>query len=206
VQRVPESTHSHSHKGKLMLKASIDIGTNSLLLLIASKVASKPLKILYDDSKIVELGEGFITTGKIGNAALERTITGLKGFKKKMEHLKIKKVVVVATEIFRQAKNRDQVIQKIQHETGFTLRIITESQEAEFTLRGVAQFYPHLERFLIVDIGGGSTEITGGTANQTVFTASFPLGAVFLTEQYLNEFPTPSEKVFKAKKSRFGFI
>lgn len=170
--------------------ASIDIGTNTIRLLIADLGGSDCLAPIARKDLITRLGEGFSTSGRISDAAAQRTIAGLKKFQALIEYHKTERVRAVATSVVRAAANGAVFAQKVREETG--LEICPISGEAEARLAACGALLPvnvAYDQALIFDIGGGSTEfiVTEGTAPREVL--SIDLGVVHLTERYLHHDP-----------------
>ncbi len=147
--------------------AAIDLGTNNCRMLVACpdrndgrNDAGKGLRIIDGFSRIVRLGEGVAATGRLSDAAIERTTEALKICAEKINNRGVKETRAIATEACRQAENGDAFLEHIRRETGLRMKSISAAEEAELTLAGCAPLlgtgHP---RTLIFDIGGGSTEL-----------------------------------------------
>lgn len=170
--------------------ASIDIGTNTIRLLIADRKEGACLAPIARKDIITRLGEGFSTSGSISDAAVQRTVTGLKEFRALIEYHRTERVLAVATSVVRAAPNGAVFAQRVREETGIEIRAISGETEAQLAARGallpVSAAY---DQALIFDIGGGSTEfiLTQGATPLEVI--SIDLGVVHLTERYLHHDP-----------------
>ncbi len=173
-----------------MILASIDIGTNTTRLLIVEADAPSSFKRLYSDRVITRLGGGFSNRGRIANDAIERVIPVLCDFKDKVDSFNCEKVSAVATSVVREAENRDNFVQKVRERTGIKIEVISWEEEARRTLLGVFMGIPHnIERGLVYDIGGGSTEFILTDGKRPVRLVGTDLGVVHLTERYLSSDP-----------------
>ncbi len=141
-------------ENKTLNKAQVamDIGTNSTRLLILSQG-----KILHQELAITRIGQGLKEFGKIQKEPLERTIKALKKYKEKISTYKIEKYHLIATSAMRDARNKEEIIKRIKDETGFDTEIISGKREAELSYLGATADFPG--KNLVIDIGGGSTEV-----------------------------------------------
>ena len=178
--------------------ASIDIGTNTLRILIVECDNNK-YKVLHQDREIVRLGEGLSKNGFLSKEPMERALVTLKRFKKICEDFKVDKVIPIATSAVREAKNKDEFINQVKIETGWDVRIISGEEEAYFTYLGVKYGLKLKEDFLVFDIGGGSTEYIC-CYNESVKYKSTNLGVVKLTEKFLKHDPPKEEEIENIRK------
>lgn len=178
------------------LYAALDLGTNNCRLLIATPSVSG-FQVVDGFSRIVRLGEGLERSGELSAAAMERAIDALKVCAHKLGKAKVKRVRAVATQACRKALNGASFVQRVRNETGIALKIISTEEEARLALRGVQDLLDHqCEAALVVDIGGGSTEISwvnlagvdhGNTKKPLVRLKSWvslDLGVVTLAERF----------------------
>ena len=180
-----------------MRVAALDIGTNTVLLLIADVDGAK-FHVVRDDHAIARLGEGVDRTHRISEAAYERFISILREHQKTIAHYQCDRVIAAATSAMRDAENRDEIIERTKHDTGIKIEILSGNEEARLTYRGaVAQTSP--QRMIghalpspwkgegvvvVVDIGGGSTEISLGNGSEFESGVSLDIGAVRITERF----------------------
>lgn len=134
------------------VQVAMDIGTNSTRLLILSQG-----KILHQELTITRIGQGLKEFGKIQEVPLERTIKALKKYKEKFSTYKVEKYHLIATSAMRDALNKEEVIKRIKDQTGFDTEIISGQREAELSYLGATADFPG--KNLVIDIGGGSTEV-----------------------------------------------
>ncbi|HVJ00412.1 MAG TPA: Ppx/GppA phosphatase family protein [Sphingomonas sp.] len=167
--------------------AALDLGTNNCRLLIA-RPQGDGFTVIDAFSRIVRLGEGLATTGRISDAAIERTIAALAVCADKLRHRRVTLARSVATEACRRATNGAAFIARVAAETGIVLDVISAEEEARLAVLGChVLLEPGDEAALIFDIGGGSTELvlidTSGPAPRVLDWHSAPWGVVSLTEQ-----------------------
>ncbi|NUS73347.1 MAG: DUF501 domain-containing protein [Corynebacteriales bacterium] len=167
--------------------AAIDCGTNTVRLLIAQGA-----KTLVRRAEIVRLGEGVDASGRLAPAALERTRLVLEDYAAVLAEYGVKNVRMVATSATRDAANADEFATMVHEVLGVAPEVITGAQEAQLTFAGatsglVGAEPPHV----VVDIGGGSTEIIGGPGAAI----SVDIGCVRLTERFLRSDPPSFEEL-----------
>lgn len=169
--------------------AAIDLGTNNCRLLIARPVRSG-FRVIEAFSRIVRLGEGLSTSGRLSDAAMARTIEALKICSEKMARRNVSSARAVATEACRRAANGAEFLHDVKAATGISLDIISTAEEARLALNGCSPLLepPHREA-IVFDIGGGSTEILwarllGGGRTDVIDWISLPFGVVNLTERF----------------------
>ena len=141
------------------LYAALDLGTNSCRMLIAQPTGSQ-FVIVDSFSKSVQLGAGLEATGRLSRASMQRTVQALRICEKKLEAHKVRRMRLVATEACRRARNARDFLRQVRRETGLALEIITPEEEARLAVISCAPLVsPSTEQLLVVDIGGGSTEL-----------------------------------------------
>jgi len=175
-----------------MRVAAIDCGTNSIRLLIADLTQNQ----LIDVSRrmeIVRLGEGVDRTGRLAPAAIDRTRRALIGYAAEIAELGITDVRMVATSATRDATNAADFRAMVQAVLGIEPEVITGDEEARLSFTGAVHGLDAEPPYLVVDIGGGSTEFVTGrsTSEQAI---SIDIGCVRMTERHLkSDPPTPAE-------------
>ncbi|SMO41375.1 Ppx/GppA phosphatase family protein [Ruegeria faecimaris] len=141
------------------LYAALDLGTNSCRMLIAQPKGSG-FHVVDSFSKSVQLGAGLERTGRLSRSSMARTIQALRICQQKLKRNKVKRMRLVATEACRRAKNSREFIRQVKGETGLTLEIIQPEEEARLAVISCAPLVStKTEQLLVVDIGGGSTEL-----------------------------------------------
>jgi exopolyphosphatase/guanosine-5'-triphosphate,3'-diphosphate pyrophosphatase len=179
--------------------AVIDIGTNSTLMLIASIESGKVIT-LGQWAETTRLGRDLVRTGRIGEAGCHDTLQTLRKFQEIAREY-TDRIHPVGTQVFRAASNRDQIIRQIQSQTGLSVEVLTEIQEATYGFRGVLTGI-QADEILVFDVGGGSVELIRGGRNRPSAVTSLPMGAVSLTERYFtHDPPDPAER--RALKAAF---
>lgn len=174
--------------------AAIDLGTNNCRLLIARPEGRHgAFRVLDAFSRSVRLGEGLLGSGRLSEAAIERTLQALKVCAAKMRRAGVTHARAIATEACRAAANAPDFIRRIEHETGLRMEIIAPGEEARLCAQGCAPLTdPDLEDALVFDIGGGSTELIwlrrtparAETRPRMAAWISVPLGVVSLAERF----------------------
>ncbi|NOD75353.1 MULTISPECIES: Ppx/GppA phosphatase family protein [unclassified Ruegeria] len=141
------------------LYAALDLGTNSCRMLIAQPKGSG-FHVVDSFSKSVQLGSGLERTGRLSRASMSRTVQALRICQQKLKRNKVKRMRLIATEACRRAKNSREFIRQVKRETGLTLEIIQPEEEARLAVISCAPLVStKTEQLLVVDIGGGSTEL-----------------------------------------------
>jgi exopolyphosphatase / guanosine-5'-triphosphate,3'-diphosphate pyrophosphatase len=145
--------------GASPLYAALDLGTNSCRMLIAQPLGSQ-FSIIDSFSKSVQLGVGLEASGRLSRQSMGRTIQALRICEKKIEKHGVRRMRLVATEACRRARNAKDFIRQVRRETGLNLEIIAPEEEARLAVISCAPLVnPMTEQLLVVDIGGGSTEL-----------------------------------------------
>ena len=164
--------------------ASIDIGTNTILLLIA-KVEEGKLKPLFEMETIVRLGEGVQKNGVLSEEAMKRGFQTLAQYLEQCQTMGVQKIFAVGTSALREAKNSDHFLKMIQEKLDLSIEIISGEEEAQLSFLAVARDLKELKKStLVIDVGGGSTEFILGKGDQISQWVSLPLGSVRFTEQF----------------------
>ncbi|SHJ19810.1 Ppx/GppA phosphatase family protein [Wenxinia saemankumensis] len=141
------------------LYAALDLGTNSCRMLIAQPKGSQ-FHVVDSFSKSVQLGQGLEASGRLSRAAMYRTLGALRICKQKIARHKVSRMRLVATEACRRARNGAQFLAQVRRETGLELEIIPPEEEARLAVVSCAPLVStRTEQLLVVDIGGGSTEL-----------------------------------------------
>ncbi len=181
--------------------AAFDCGTNSLRLLLAGPGTGGPdgsaLTDLDRQTEIVRLGQGVDATGEFAPAALERTFAVTRRFAERVREAGVppERTRFVATSASRDARNRDEFFAGIEELVGVRPDVISGDEEARLSFAGaLSRIRPDAEPVLVMDVGGGSTELIVGSAAGAVSSAiSLDIGSVRLTERFLGAGPpTPA--------------
>ena len=169
-----------------MRTASIDIGTNTIRLLISEQIGEVISK-LYVNRVITRLGEGFSEDTRLLNPnAVERSLTALKTFSEVIKKYNVNKIRAVATSVVRESENGSEFIKQVAVKTGLRVEVISGEEEAKLTVLGVLNSVSvKAKEFIIFDIGGGSTEYVHIENSNIINLVSTNLGVVHLTEEFL---------------------
>ncbi len=145
--------------GQGQLYAALDLGTNSCRMLIAQPRGSQ-FDVMDSFSKTVQLGVGLEASGRLSRASMTRTIQALRICQQKIDKHQVKRMRLVATEACRRARNAKDFIRQVKREVGLQLEIIAPEEEARLAVISCAPLVAaQTEQLLVVDIGGGSTEL-----------------------------------------------
>ena len=177
-----------------MRVAILDLGTNTFHLLIVD-VVGKQFQILHKSKIAVKLGEGAIHHNWIAAKPFRRGLNALKGFAATIKEYKVKKVIAYATSAIRGAQNGNNFIQAAKKETGLRITVINGLREAELICYGVRQCISLERPFLIIDIGGGSTEFIIADSKKIFWKKSFDIGAARLLELFKPSDPINKNEV-----------
>ncbi|CAL9440197.1 exopolyphosphatase [Streptomyces sp. NPDC101145] len=175
--------------------AAIDCGTNSIRLLVADiDPEAGTLVDLDRRMTIVRLGQGVDRTGRLAPEALERTFAACREYAAAIKELGAERVRFVATSASRDAENREDFVRGVMDILGVEPEVITGDQEAEFSFTGATKELRGSDEYLVVDIGGGSTEFVVGTGHVEA-ARSVDIGCVRLTERHVRHDPPTEDEV-----------
>ena len=170
--------------------ASVDVGTNTLRYLVAEVDQDHCITEQTSGRKMTRLGEGIIDTGRLSDAAMDRSLTALSTFAEAIKKAAPDEMLAVATSAVREAQNGAEFVARVRAETGLELTVIDGGEEARLTAIGAASVLAgDRNNLLIVDIGGGSTEFVHMTGGEQVGAVSIPLGVVTATERHVKHDP-----------------
>jgi exopolyphosphatase/guanosine-5'-triphosphate,3'-diphosphate pyrophosphatase len=175
--------------------AFIDIGTNTILCLIAELRDGGRFRVLDDLAEITRLGQGVDRTGLISHEGEQRSSTVLRGYLEECQTLGVGEVIAVGTSALRDARNSFEVRQRWRLELGLDVGVITGDDEAAYSFLAAQRGLPLTgEELLVIDIGGGSTEFIRGNDSGVTHALSLNLGSVRLTERFLRSDPVGAEE------------
>ena len=180
----------------------IDIGTNTALLLIADlDPATGSIQPVYHKQTIVRLGKNVDAAKTIDPQGLQRLIDCMIDYRQLSDAYASESIIAAGTSALRDAKNRTEVIEAIGRAADITIECISGNEEADLTFSGaVAGMSDIPELFTVIDIGGGSTEISMGSPGYVTESVSLDIGSVRLTERFFTTLP-PSQSEIDAAKS-----
>lgn len=180
--------------------ASIDIGTNTILLLIA-KVEEGKVNPLFEIETVARLGEGVQKNGILLKEAMNRSLQTLAQYLKWCQELEVQKVFAAGTSALREAKNSEDFLNLVKEKLDLPIEVISGEEEAQLSFLAVAKDLGELkEPILVVDVGGGSTEFILGKGDQISQWISLPLGSVRFTEEFLRSDPVQEEEWEKMER------
>jgi exopolyphosphatase/guanosine-5'-triphosphate,3'-diphosphate pyrophosphatase len=170
--------------------AAIDLGSNTIRLLVADVDRRAGLRPVHDEQVVARLGQGLARSGVLLPEAMERALAAARGYRDRARTLGAARVLVVATAAVRLARNGDELLGRLADEVGVVARVASGAEEARLTRLGVASGQPELAAsHIVLDIGGGSTELTVGGEARSCTTVSLTLGCVELVERFLHADP-----------------
>jgi len=178
--------------------ASVDCGTNSTRLLIAEPAPGGGLRTLERLATITRLGQGVDATGELADEAVDRTIAVLARYREAMDRHGVGAVRMSATSAARDAANRDRFFDAAEEVIGVRPELLTGDEEGRLSFVGATSGLPADDGpFLVIDIGGGSTEVAHGTT-ACEGTVSIDIGCVRLTEKFMHHDPPQPEELSAA--------
>ncbi|WP_245212759.1 Ppx/GppA phosphatase family protein [Rhodohalobacter sp. SW132] len=189
-----------------MIRASIDIGTNSVLLLVA-ELKNGEVTVIREEQRIPRLGKGVDLNGNLSLSAQERVLANLEEYRQILEHHypeTSEQVIVTATSAVRDASNRKEFMDAIRKQTGWETVLLSGDDEARTTYSGALAVLPGDESGIpctVLDIGGGSTEFASGIGTALYDWKSLDMGSVRFTERFLKSNPPSKAEVERASEA-----
>jgi exopolyphosphatase/guanosine-5'-triphosphate,3'-diphosphate pyrophosphatase len=184
-----------------VILSSIDIGTNTVLLLIAEVNEDGTIKPLFHAQRLPRLGRGVDSSRRLTAESMERVIGILREYRRQVQEHGAASTIVCGTSAVRDAANREEFALRVFRETGFTLEVLTGQMEALWGYRGAVSGVPGLRAALVVDIGGGSTEFAAGNERLLHASRSVDTGSVRLSERFFLHDPPAPEEIEQARAS-----
>ncbi len=173
------TVNGQSDRGEVV--GFVDLGTNAVRLLVAELHPAGTYTVLSIQREQIRLGEGEFATGRLTQAAIDRAVTVVTRFAALARSLGAGRIVAAATSATREADNRGVLVRRLESEAGVTLRVVSGREEARLILEAVRHRVGLDERpVLVIDIGGGSTEVGVGDADRDLYLDSLKLGALRL--------------------------
>lgn len=187
---------SNRRQNKAKRLAIIDLGTNSVRFDVYRLSTSK-IEQIFRGKSMIRLGDGVFSTGKLSQEGMNRGLQAFIRFRQIMQEMKVDRVVVFGTSALRTASNAQTFVKAVKERTGISIRIISGSEEGRLIATGIlSNITPPHGHFLLVDIGGGSTEVSVCYGKRILACRSLNLGASRLQQQYLKSSPP---KIVKGK-------
>ena len=178
--------------------ASIDLGSNSTRMLIAD-ITNGTLTTIYKEHQVTRMADKLSETKIISKEATKRVLKVLARYFKTINKNNIENIQIVGTAALRDAKNSQEIIQLIEKKFGFEVDIVSGEEEGVLTSVGVLNSLGSLENFLIVDIGGRSTEFIYDD-DKKIVSKSVNIGVVSLSELFFDKLPPPEKSVLLARE------
>jgi exopolyphosphatase / guanosine-5'-triphosphate,3'-diphosphate pyrophosphatase len=178
--------------------AAFDCGTNSLRLLIADlDLEAGTSNELVRELRIVRLGQGVDRTGRIADASLQRVFAAIEGYMEIVLQHDVQQIRFCATSAARDAENADEFVAGVRQRVGVVPEVLDGLEEARVSFAGATRDLPPMpEPILVLDIGGGSTELILGNADGTIVARdSLDIGSVRLNERHLADDPPSKEQI-----------
>src|SRR6059058_701925 len=173
--------------------AAVDIGTNSTRLLVAD-ITDGSVADVERETRVTRLGEGVDRRRRLLPVPIARTRNVLADYRRALESLGAERTLAIATSAFRDAENGEAFLGEIEWSYGFTTRLLSGHDEALMMFRGVTSGRELRAGTVIVDVGGGSTELVAAEPDGVRWHESLDIGSVRLTERFLHgDPPTPAE-------------
>lgn len=179
--------------------ASIDVGTNTALLLVA-EIKNGKLQVLREEQRVPRLGQGVDAQKNVSENAMQRVIDALVEYRHILDtkYPTVNKVYLTGTSAVRDAANREAFMQKIKDETGLVMLLLSGLDEARLTYKGalgvLKESFNDQQNF-VIDIGGGSSEVAFGKGQRLSDSHSFDMGSVRYTERFLEHDPPLSIEI-----------
>lgn len=179
-----------------MRYASIDIGTNTILMLIAEVDGAMGVRAVRDFYSVPRIGKSVSSTGALDPKSMDRALKVLAGYRSVADDFRVDRIVASATSAVRDAVNRGEFISKVRESTGIEVEVLDGSVEARLGFLGaVSGETDKSPESLVIDIGGGSTEFSFGKGTEPSVFKSLNIGAVRATEMFLKSNPPSDEEL-----------
>ena len=173
----------------LMRLAAIDIGTNSVHMIVVQVRPDFSFEVIDREKEMVRLGAGGLDGKKLTTEAMTSALQALSKFERLARSYQVDEILAAATSATREAENGGEFLPAIERTTGIRPRIITGTKEARLIHLAAVYGVDTPKKAVVIDIGGGSVEITLGTGQQVQFARSFKIGVIRLTERFVTSDP-----------------
>jgi exopolyphosphatase/guanosine-5'-triphosphate,3'-diphosphate pyrophosphatase len=191
-----------------MRLAAIDIGTNSIHMVVVQVKADLSFEVVDREKEMVRLGAGGLGGRALTPAAVEAALETLSRFKQLATSRQVEEILAVATSAVREARNGGEFLAAVEARTGIRPRVVSGVEEARLIHRAAVYGVDASSgTTVVIDIGGGSMEVTLGTSTDVRLARSFPLGAIRLTDRYVSSDPlskADERRLARHVRSEFG--
>ena len=176
--------------------AAIDIGSNTLLMLIADRGEDRRLRAVRDECRFGRLSQGLDRTGRLSDEAVARSLDILREYRAALDQAEVAHVAAVGTQALREAANAAAFLEPAREILGVPVEVIAGEREAELVFRSVVEAFPELAvgELVVADVGGASTEIIVGRGPEVTSLVSVPIGSVRLSERHLRGDPPGADE------------
>ena len=183
-----------------MRVAALDLGTNTTRLLVAD-VVDGTIEPILRRTRITRLGEGVDARRRLLPVPIARVRNVLTEYRRELERVGAERALAVATSAIRDAENGEAFLGEVEWSYGFTTRLLTGPEEAALTFRGALDGRATVPGTVVVDIGGGSTELVWGEAGLPESQTSLDIGSVRLTERFLHSDPPSDDELAECSRA-----
>lgn len=174
--------------------ATIDIGTNTVLLLIA-EIEEGNIKTLAYEQRTPRIGKNIDADGMVGKQAFVRVVDVFNEYQKIIHKYKPETIIAFGTSVLREAANSEEFVSFVKSETNIDIEILEGKEEAYWGYRGAISGIFSDKNIVVIDIGGGSTEISKGTVKAVTSTNSINVGAVRISERFFANNPPSTTEI-----------
>ena len=186
--------------------AVLDLGTNSTRLFVAD-VEDGHVEQLERRTNITRLGQGVDSSGRLAEEAIDRVLDTVAEYREAIDELRAERVVAIATSAVRDAANGGELLDALRERLGIEARVITGDEEARLTFLGATSGRPDGEPTLVIDIGGGSTELViGRPGADPDFHVSTQAGSVRQSERHITADPPPEDELRELRAEVHGIL
>ncbi|HCJ56874.1 MAG TPA: Ppx/GppA family phosphatase [Clostridiaceae bacterium] len=180
--------------------AAIDLGTNSIRLMLCEVVGGN-FKRKTKEVITTRIGKDMGHSSLLTEKAMQKNIEAIKYFMKKAEDFGAERITIAATSAIRDAGNREDFLEKVKNETGLTIKVLDGEEEAAIGMFGASYGLGKSENLLVIDVGGGSTELVLSEGENILYSASINAGAVRMTEKFIKTNPIHQSDINALEKN-----
>ena len=175
-----------------MIRAVIDIGSNSIKMRIAS-ITGRKIRVIRDETEVVRLSRGMSSTGRLSDESMRRSCDSVVRMIHKARHLGAE-IFIAGTMALRTAENAGDFVRMVREASGCEVHVFSGEEEAKYSWLGAVDGLRLEGNTVMFDSGGGSTEFVSGSGNEVKRLVSIPVGAVNLSEKFFSDYEHPIKK------------